>query len=69
MTYQEAIEKALTVRWKTITCDQGDDCWCRGISPERSLTDNKGDEIHIIPIGTVRKEHAEHIVRLHNNSL
>jgi hypothetical protein len=69
MNYEEATEHSLKVRWKTETCSSGKKCWCRIISPEEYLTDDKGNEIYIAGSGCVPKKHAEHIVKLHNDSL
>ena len=33
MTYEEAQEISLQVKWKTNTCNQGEQCWCRTIVP------------------------------------
>ena len=33
MTYDEAEEKALNMKWKVGTCSQGEECWCRTILP------------------------------------
>jgi hypothetical protein len=66
MTYEEAVKKALTVRWKTETCSQGEKCWCRLIVPEKKIEDDNGNEIVIASSGDIKKEYAEHIVALHN---
>lgn len=69
MTYKEAQEKALSVRWKTSICFSGEECWCKVIEPEEPIKDNHGEDIYIVPSGSISKEYAEHIVKLHNNSL
>ena len=69
MTYQETMEKALTVRWKVSPCNIGKDCWCRMIEPEEKIEYDGDDEIYIAHSGTITKAHAEYIVNLHNNSL
>jgi hypothetical protein len=69
MTYDEAEELALTVRWKTSVCNQGEKCWCRMIEPEEQITDDDGNEIFIVHSACVPKTYAEHIVQLHNKSL
>jgi len=69
MNYEEATEHSLKVRWKTETCSSGKKCWCRIISPEEELTDDQGNEIYIAGSGSVPKIYAEHIVKLHNESL
>ena len=44
-------------------------CWCRLIEPEEEIKDDKGYEIYIAGSGCVPKIYAEHIVKLHNDSL
>ena len=69
MTFQEATQKSLRVKWKVALCNQGEKCWCRMIVPEEPIEDKDGNEIIIASSGDVRKEYAEHIVRLHNEAL
>lgn len=69
MTYNEAQQYSLTVKWKTATCTQGEKCWCRAILPEEEILDKDGNEIIIVHDGAMPKEYAEHIVKLHNASL
>lgn len=69
MTYQEALKHALTVPWKTVTCDEGTRCWCRGITPVDMVADSDDNKVYIVATGEMQKEHAEHIVKLHNESL
>lgn len=69
MSYEEAIKHSLTVPWKAVVCPTGRSCWCRMIVPEEELLDNKGEEIYIAGAAVIHKEHAEHIVKLHNESL
>ncbi len=74
LTYKEAQEKALTVKWKYEPCFSGDQCWCRLVSPVDPIPydDGKGgtdDFDYIIGSGSVSKIFAEHIVELHNKSL
>lgn len=66
MTYTEGLQKALTVKWKTSPCNQGEKCWCRTIEPIEEIVDDDGNEIYISPSGTIHSEHAEHIVKFHN---
>lgn len=68
MTYTEAKEASLKVRWKISTCVSGEACWCRTILPEEEIIDDDGNEIYIVGDGSISKEHAEHIVKLHNES-
>lgn len=67
--YQEAIEKSLTVRWKTSICESGEQCWCRIIEPEEAIDFGDHQPFLIARSGDLLKEHAEHIVKLHNESL
>lgn len=69
MTYNEAQQYSLTVKWKTTTCTQGEKCWCRAILPEEEILDKDGNEIIIVHDGAISKEYAEYIVKLHNESL
>jgi hypothetical protein len=74
MTYAEAIQKSLTVKWKVDTCDQGEECWCRIVKCEEPLMykereDSDEDEYWPIRAGEVGKETVEHIVKLHNKSI
>jgi hypothetical protein len=72
MTYEEAEEISLRVKWKTATCGEGEQCWCRKIVPEVPILFKKtetSDEDEFIIVGPAEmpKELAEHFVRLHNN--
>lgn len=76
MTHEEATAKSMTVRWKTSTCLSGEECWCRIIEPEEpifytatTLPDGDDEELYIAGSGCVPTEYAEHIVKLHNQSL
>jgi hypothetical protein len=73
MTYEEAQEMSLQVKWKTSTCSQGEECWCRTIVPvepilysEYQMIDTE-QEYTIVRPGELNQELAEHFVRLHNN--
>ena len=68
-SYQNAHDRAMKARWKTDTCNSGDDCWCRTIITETELLDPDGDQLYIVPDGAIDQRTAEHIVELHNNSL
>ena len=54
----------LKKKWKTEECGTAD-CWCRLIVPVDP--DDKDD--FVIPSGSVSREIAEHIVKLHNDDL
>jgi hypothetical protein len=69
MDYIEALKYSNTVKWKISFCGQGENCWCRVIEPEIEIKDDKGNEIYIAGSGSVSLEHAEHIVKIHNDSL
>lgn len=72
MTYEEAQELSLTVKWKTSTCSQGEECWCRAIVPVEPISYREDEmytlqEYTVVRPGELNKELAEHFVRLHNN--
>lgn len=70
MTYDEAEEKALSVKWKVDMCSQGKECWCRLIMPEEDITytNSLGNSYvySLVDSGAVSKELAERIVDDHN---
>lgn len=75
MTYEEAQELSLIVKWKVSTCGQGEECWCRTIVPiepilysEYQMIDT-GQEYTVVRPGELSKELAEYLVRLHNNNI
>ena len=71
MTYQEAIDKSFTTKWKIGNCSQGEQCWCRTIKPVEPILFEDGDteeEYYVLKGGEVHKETAEHIVKLHNET-
>jgi hypothetical protein len=69
MTYQEALSKALTVKWKVGTCSQGEKCWCRTVQPLEDIEDSDGNVIFIVSDGSITKEHAEYLVKLQNEKI
>lgn len=69
MNFQEASEHLMKVKWKAEPCFTGEECWCRVIVPEEKLKDDEGNEVDIANSGCVSKNHAEYIVKLHNDSL
>lgn len=69
LKYKEAQELSLKVKWKTTHCQSGKSCWCRIIEPELELKDDDDNEIYIASSGCVPTIYAEHIVKLHNDSL
>ena len=70
LSYQEAQELSLKVKWKVSLCThQGKECWCRIIEPLKDIKDKDDTEIYIVSSGCISKIHAEHIVKLHNTHL
>ncbi len=72
MTYTEAGEYALTVRWKVGTCFSDNDCWCRPVQGEEPIMFKDGEddeEFFIARSGELSKSFAEYFVRLHNEQL
>ena len=69
LTYKEAQEKSLTVRWKVSFCPQGENCWCRIIEPEEKISDSDDNEIYIVGSGEMSRIYAEYLVDLHNKNL
>lgn len=69
LSYEEATALCLKTKWKITPCNSGEQCWCRIIVPETEIEDKDGNEIYIAGSGCVPKVYAEHIVKLHNESL
>ena len=74
LTYKEAQEKSLSVRWEFKPCLSGEQCWCRIVVPETPIMyddEHGGEEAfdYIIGAGSVSKIFAEHIVEIHNKNL
>lgn len=69
MNYQEAVYLSLLVKWKVTFCDQGEKCWCRGIEPETPIISKDGERVYVVRTGEILREHAEHIVELHNTHI
>ena len=69
MEYNEALAKSNMVKWKTTLCSGGEECWCRIIEPINRIEDKDGNEIYIASSGSINKEHAEHIVKIHNQQI
>lgn len=67
MKFEEAKKLSLEVEWKTTPCPSGEVCWCRIIEPIDNITDDDGNEIYIAGSGSIPKDYAEHIVKLHND--
>ena len=72
MTYEEAEQKSLTVRWKSTTCHVGEECWCRMIVPEEPILYDhysRNEEFYIIGDAAINESVATYLINLHNNSL
>jgi hypothetical protein len=79
MTYKKAKQELYKRPWKAVTCSQGETCWCRIIETvepiEYQVNKSEEDEItfdlisQVIPMGAIDTEFAEHVVKLHNESL
>ena len=69
MTHLEAFELLKGSYWVTGTCQSGEECWCREILPTSPLFDDNGDELYVVGPGSISKEEAEYIVKLHNAKL
>ena len=79
MNFDQAREYAFTMPWKVSECFVGPDCWCRIIVPVepipyndevehfgKSLVSTEVEYYEVVRDGTLDKETAEYIVRLHN---
>jgi len=66
MTHQDAKNQAMSVRWKTRTCSEGEKCWCRMIVPEIPIPNDEDLTVFIAGSGAIEKDFAEHIVLIHN---
>lgn len=74
MTYEEAEEKALNMKWVMGTCSQGEECWCRVIKPIEPVKYNPSrhgktdwlEEYWVISPGELNKEVAQRIISDHN---
>jgi hypothetical protein len=75
--YEEAEKLAYTKKWKVSTCSSGEGCWCRIVEPEEKIEytimhsddDSRTDEFYFIGSGSVDKDLAEYIVKLHNENI
>lgn len=47
MTYKEAQELSLTIKWKTSVCIQGEECWCRIIEPLEPIFHDDEEVLYI----------------------
>ena len=70
MTYQEAYDLALKSKWINKPCFVGEECWCNIITTETPIIFGEdNDEVQIVSSGAINKQIAEHIVKVHNQSL
>ena len=69
MTHEEIKEKSFKLEWKVSDCHSGPDCWCKVIKLKEPLFDDEGYEYEVIRDASVNDEMAQHIVKLHNESL
>jgi len=71
ITYEEAYNKAIKVKWKVEPCFSGEDCWCRIIVPDEPIKygPNDVEEVQIVSSASINKKMAEHIVNIHNQCI
>lgn len=69
MTHLEAFKLLKGSYWVTGTCQSGEECWCREILPSPPLFDDNGGELYVVGPGSMSKDAAEYIVKLHNSKL
>ena len=69
LSYDDANEKLMNVPWKSMPCHQGLSCWCRMILPEVPIEDKDGNEMYVAGSAALSKDHAEYLVRLHNEHI
>ena len=75
MNFDQAKEFSFLVKWKTMECFSGPDCWCRIIVPVEPILyshEESPDVEHeyiIVDAGALDQETAEYFVDLHNSCL
>lgn len=69
MNYEDCLKHTLKVEWKVSTCEAGEKCWCRIIELKKEMRSNDMENVYISGPGTIPKIVAEHIVKMHNESL
>lgn len=62
-------KELLNTKWKTDTCNSGSECWCRIITSVTPVFYEDGNEMYIASSGSIPTDLAEHIVKIHNESL
>lgn len=67
MTYEETKLKLLTLPWKSVNCTQ-ETCWCGGITTEEPI-EYEDNELYVVETGSMFKEIAEYIIKIHNETL
>lgn len=68
ISYDEAFKKSLSVKWKTLECGSPN-CWCLMVAPVETIPFGNDDEFYIATSGTLDREIAEYIVKLHNGKI
>ncbi len=69
LTYEQAIYKSLTVKWKVDSCFQGNSCWCRIIIPEFDIFYEDDNKLEIVFEGELSEEQAIKLVSIHNDNI
>ena len=82
MNFEQAREYSFLVRWKTMECFSGPQCWCRIIVPVepipyndevehfgKTLVSTETEYYQVVPDGSLDKKTAEYFVKLHNEHL
>ncbi len=69
MTHVEYFEIAKQQLWKVNECSTGAECWCRIITTEEPIYTNDDEQLNITGWGSISKEFAEYIVKIHNENL
>ena len=74
MTYEQAQKQSLEQPWRIDTCAAGEKCWCRTVRLVNPIwyndQDREEDKLdYLVDSGSVAKHVAEHIVKVHNDTL
>lgn len=69
LTYDEAFDLSFKVKWRTGLCNSGKECWCRTIETQTNIKYDGNNNFYIVGDGSLPKELANYIVKLHNRSL
>jgi hypothetical protein len=73
-TFEQALQKSLTVPWEIDFCKEGEECWCRIIRPTEKIEYFRDSEKLsildcVVDYGSIDKETAGYIVDIHNKFL